>query len=203
MIRLETDLRSLLVTREGGETMSFLYACYTRDCPFPGWAPPAPPSLVPSSQPLRTFVNDVLIKRIEPGVFYRLPDVACRSLGSNEALSLIPLDIEISHYPRVVLLEDAYGRASVPDQAADAYVEALHTTRLRYGSWVVCGLLRTEQASAWATLDDVKWHVRSLFNKAHNGLDPSWQPFRHRGYTTIAFDQPLLTRAVEVFRETA
>ena len=202
MIRLETDLRSVLITREGGETTSFLYACYTRDCPSPRRAPAAPHSLVPYSRPLRTFVSDVRIKRIEPGVFYRLPEAACRALGSNEDLSLIPLDVEFVHYPYVDIVEDDYGRAYVPDQAADADVEARHTTRLRYGSWAVCGLLRPERARAWADLGDSEWLVHSISNRTHNGLDPSWQPFRHCGRTTIAFDQPLLDRAVEVSRET-
>lgn len=203
MIKLETDLRSLLITTKGGEAKSFLYACYTRDCPFPKWVSAAPHSLVPDSQPLRTFVDDVRIKRIEPGVIYRMPEAACRALGSNEDLSLIPLDVEFIHYPRVAFIEDVYGRAFVPDRAAGVDVEARRTTRLRYGSWVVCGLLRTEQASKWANLDDVEWHVHSTFNRAPNGLNPSWQPFRRYGHTAIAFDQPLLTRAVEVSRETA
>ena len=203
MIRFETDLRSILITTEGGEAVSFPYACYTRDCPFPRWAPPAPHGLVPYSQPLRTFVSDVRIRRIEPGVFYRLPEAACRALGSNDDLSLIPLDVEFIHYPRVVLIKDIYGRAYVPYQAADVGVEVRHTTRLRYGSWVGCGLLRTEQARAWANLDDVEWHFHSTFNRAHNGLNPSWQPFRRYGHMTIAFDQPLLNRTIEVSREAA
>mgnify|MGYP000851348681 CR=1 FL=1 len=203
MIRLETDLRSLVTIPKGSETMSFLYACYTRDCPFPRWASDAPHGLAPYSQPLRTFVVDARIKRIEPGVFYRLPEAACRALGSNDELSLIPLDVEFHHSPRVVFMKDVYGRAYVPEQAADVDVEALHTTRLRYGSWVVCGLLRTEQASAWANLSDVEWFVYSTFNRARNGLDPSWQPLRRHGPTVLAFDPPLLDRAIEVSRETA
>jgi hypothetical protein len=203
MIRLETDLRSLLITTEDGETTSFLYACYTRDCPFPGWVPAAPHGLAPYSRPLRTFVSDVHIKRLEPGVFYRLPEVACKALGSNEELCLIPLNVEFLHIPYVVFMEDIHGRAYVPDQATDVDVEALHTTHLRYGSWVVCGLLRTEQARVWSNLDDTEWFVHSLFNRAYDDLSPSWQPFRHRGRTTIAFDPPLLNSAVEVSRETA
>jgi hypothetical protein len=201
MIRLETDLRSIIITMEGGEMISYLYACYTRDRPFPVWAPPAPHGLVPYSQPLRTFVGDVRVKRLEAGVFYRLPKAACDVLGFNGDLSLIPLDVEFHHSPHVVFLEDIYGRASAFVQATD--VETLHTTRLRYGSWVVCGLLQTEQARAWANLDDVEWRVHSAFNRARNGLDPSWQPLRRHGHTTIAFDPPLLYRAVEVSRETA
>lgn len=200
MIRLETDLRSLLITVEGGETMSFLYACYTRDCPFPEGAPRG---LVPYSQPLRTFVDDVRIKRVEPGVFYRLPDAACRSLNSNEELSLIPLDVRFTHCPCVDFVEDSHGRAYVPPPAAKTDVEEFHTTSLRYGSWVVCGLLRTEQARVWANLGDVEWRVYSTFNRARNGLDPFWQPLRRYGHTVFAFDPPLLTRAVEVSRETA
>ena len=202
MIRLETDLRTLLTTSEGGETTSFLYACYTRDVPLPRCAPGAPHGLVPYSQPLITFVIDARIRRIEPGAFYRLPEVACRSLGSAEELSIIPLDVEFYHSPYTTIVEDDYGRAYVPCGAMDVDAKMFHTTRLRYGSWVVCGILRTEQARAWAALDDIKWHVHSTFSSVHNGLDPSWQPFRRYGHTTLAFDSPLLNRTVEVSRET-
>lgn len=202
MIKLETDLRSIQITPKTGETVSYVYACYTRECPIPKWAPRSPYDIAHYSLALPTFVNDVRVKRLEPGVFYRLSDAACRSLGSAESLSLIPLYVEIDHTPYVDFIEDEHGRAYVPSLAEDVDCKTTHLSRLCYGSWVVCGILRTDHAREWAGLSDVEWRVHSLFNKAHNSLDPSWQPLRVNGTTTLAFNPPLLYRPVEVSRET-
>ena len=203
MIKLETDLRSVQVTSKTCETASYVYASYTRECPIPKWEPHYPHDLAHYSLTLPTFVHDVSVKRLEPGVFYRLPEVACRALGSDESLSLIPLYIEISHTPYVDIVEDDQGRAYVPNLAVSVDSEVTHLSRLCYGSWVVCGLLRTGQAREWAGLSDAEWRVHSLFNKARDSLDPSWQPLRARGSMTFSFQLPLLYRAVEVSRETA
>ena len=203
MIKLETDLRSVQFTTRTGETSAYVYAVYTRRCPIPKWKPGLPYDIMPYSRTLPTFVTDVRVKRFEPGVFYRLPDAAVRALGADESLSLIPLNVEIVHTPYVDFVEDEHGRAYVPDSATDIRREANFLSRLCYGSWTVCGILRTERAREWAGLGDVEWHTHSLFNKAHNGLDPSWQPLRTHGFVTISFEPPLLRRQVEVFRETA
>lgn len=203
MIKLETDLRSVQVTSKTGETASYVYASYVHGCPIPEWTPQLPYDLVPYSSTLPTFVNDVRTKRLEPGVFYRLSDAVCRSLGADESLSLIPLYVEIDHTPYVDFVEDEHGRAYVPNSAGDVDRETAHLTRLCYGSWTVCGLLRTERAREWASLSDVEWHTHSLFNKAYNGLDPSWQPLRVNGSVSLSFKLPLLRRSVEVSRETA
>lgn len=202
-VKLETDLRSIQVTPKTGETASYVYARYTSGCPIPKWEPHYPYDLAPYSLTLPAFVSDVHVKRLEPGVFYRLPDVACRALGSDERLSLLPLYVEIVHAPYVGFIEDEHGRAYVPNLAVGVDSKVNHPTRLCYGSWTVCGLLRTEQAREWAGLSDVEWHVHSLFNKAHNGLDPSWQPLRTSGSAALSFKPPLLRRPVEVSRETA
>lgn len=202
MIKLETDLRSVQVTSKTYETASYVYASYIHGCPIPKWEPHFPYDLVPYSLTLPTFVSDVRVRRLEPGVFYRLSDAACRSLGSCESLSLLPLYVEFTHIPCVDFVEDEHGRAYAPRSAADADRETVHLSRLCYGSWTVCGLLRTDQARAWAGLSDVEWRVHSLFNKAHNGLDPSWQPLRTNGSVAISFKPPLLRRRVEVSRET-
>jgi hypothetical protein len=203
MIKLETDLRSIQITSKTCESASYLYANYTRDCPIPKWTPHSHRDLAHYSLTLPTFVHDVSVKRLEPGVFYRLPEAACRSLGADESLSLIPLYVEIGHIPYVDFIEDEHGRAYVPPLAASVSGKTTRLSRLCYGSWVVCGLLRTEQARAWAGLSDVEWHAHSLFNKARNGLDPSWQPLRVNGSVAISFNLPLLYRSVEVSRETA
>lgn len=203
MIKLETDLRSVQITSKTDETASYVYAGYTHGCPIPKWGPHLPYDIAPYSLTLPTFVNDVRVKRLEPGVFYRLPDAACQSLGADESLSLIPLYVEIVHTPYVDFIEDENGRAYVPNLAVGIDNETAHSTRLCYGSWTVCGLLRVEQAREWAGLSDVEWGVHSLFNSAHNGLDPSWQPLRTHGSVAISFKAPLLHRPVEVSRETA
>lgn len=203
MIKLETDLRSIQVTSKTGETASYVYASYIHGCPIPKWKPRSPYDLAPYSLTLPTFVSDVRVKRLEPGVFYRLPDAAGQSLGVDESLSLLPLYVEIVHIPYADFIEDEHGRAYVPNLAVGVDGEATHLTRLCYGSWTVCGLLRTGQAREWAGLSDVEWRVHSLFNKAHDDLDPSWQPLRTNGSVAISFKPPLIDRPVEVSRETA
>ena len=208
MIKLETDLRSIQSTSTTGETASYVYACYTREVPIPKWTPRSPYDIAHYSLSLPTFIHDVSVKRLEPGVFYRLSDATCRVLGSDESLGLIPLYVEIGHTPYVDVIEDEQGRVYVPPLATDVRGEATHMSRLCYGSWTVCGLLRTGQAREWAGLSDVEWCAHSLFNKARDGLDPSWQPLRSRGTTTLTFAPPLLNRPVvldreEVSRETA
>lgn len=203
MIKLGTDLRSIQITPKTGETALYVYACYTRECPLPKWTPRSPYDIAHYSLPLPTFIHDVSVKRVEPGVFYRLPESACMSLGAAEELSLIPLYVEISHTPYVDFIEDGQGRAYVPPLATDIRSEVTHLSRLCYGSWVVCGLLRTRQAREWAGLSDVEWRTHSLFNKERDGLDPSWQPLRARGTMTLSFQPPFGFKTVEVSRETA
>ena len=203
MTKLETDLRSVQIASKTGEVASYVYASYIHGCPIPKWGHCYPHDLVPYSLTLPTFVNDARVKRLEPGVFYRLPDSACQSLGASESLSLIPLYVEISHTPYVDFIEDGHGRAYVPNLAVGVDEGAVHLSRLCYGSWTVCGLLRAERAREWAGLSDAEWLVHSLFNKAHNGLDPSWQPLRTNGSVAISFKPPLLRRPIEVSRETA
>ena len=203
MIKLETDLRSVQITSKNGETASYVYAGYTHECPIPKWTPRSPYDLAPYSMTLPTFVTDVRVKRLEPGVFYRLPDAACQALGADESLCLIPLYVEIDHTPYVDFVEDEHGRAYVPNLAVGLDSKTTHRSRLCYGSWVVCGLLRAESAREWAGLSDAEWLVHSLFNKAHDGLDPSWQPLRTNGSVAMSFKLPLLCRQVEVSRETA
>ena len=202
MIKLETDLRSIQITSKAGEKASYAYGCYSHVCPIPRWAPPHPHGLMPYSLTLHTFITDVIIKRLEPGVFYRLPDVACQALGSDESLGLIPLYVEIEHTPYIDLIEDEHGRAYVPNLAVAVDRETIHTSRLCYGSWTVCGLLRAEQAREWAGLDDALWQTHSLFNKVTSGRDPSWLPLRDRGSVAMSFNVPLLYRPVEAYRET-
>ena len=203
MIKLETDLRSIRVTSKTCETASYIYASYIHGCPIPERKPHYSYDLAPYSLTLPTFVNDVRVKRLEPGVFYRLSDDASHSLGADESLGVIPLYVEIAHTPYVDFVEDEQGRAYVPPLAVGADRKTTHRSRLCYGSWAVCGLLRSEHAREWAGLSDVDWRVHSLFNKAHNGLDPSWQPLRSHGSVSLSFEPPLLRRSVEVSRETA
>lgn len=201
MIKLETDLRSIQITSKTGEACSYVYACYTRECPIPQWAPHSPYDIAHYSLSLPTFIHDVSVKRLEPGVFYRLPEGTRTSFGLAEDLSLIPLHVEINHTPYVDFIEDAHGRAYVPNSATDVDWETVHLSRLCYGSWTVCGLLRTGQAREWAGLSDVEWCTHSLLNSVHDGLDPSWQPLRTNGTTTLAFQPPLSNRLIELSRE--
>ena len=199
MIKLETDLHSIHIASKNGEKASYVYACYTRTRLTHR---ERYRSLMYYSQTLYTFVHDARVKRIEPGVFYRLPDVACRALGADESLSIIPLYVEFEHTPYVDFIEDEYGRAYVPHSTSGVGRRMVHCSCLCYGSWTVCGLLRTDQAREWASLDDALWRTYSLSDKVLLGLDPTWQPLRTTGSVVMSFEGPLLYRPVEVFRET-
>ena len=200
MIKLETDLRRIHITPKNGEKASYVYACYTRIHLIPGGGFH---SLMPYSQTLPTFVHDARVKRIEPGVFYRLSGVACRALGADESLSIIPLDVEIEHTPHVDFIEDGYGSAYVPHSTSGVGRRMVHRSCLSYGSWTVCGLLPTDQAKEWAGLDEALWRAYSLSDDEPSDLDPTWQPLWTTGSVVMSFEDPLLHKPVEVFRGTA
>ena len=86
-----------------------------------------------------------------------------------------------------------------------SYVYASYTRRCPIPKWTPhspCDLV-PYSLTLPTFINDVEWCVHSLFNKARNGLDPSWQPLRTNGSMVMSFKLPLLRRPVEVSRETA
>lgn len=200
---LKTDLASLAVQRGGnGPTATFIVATYWDGCPLAPWRPGDAGHLCPSSAPLSTYIlQPPVIKPVELGVYYRLPQVVCDAVGAAGPLALIPLNVAIEHAPYSAFDVDATGRAYASvGPSAD---ERVYTTEIRYGSHTVCALFRLETAAAWAALPSEEWYkLNALVLHRHHGPDPSWADSFGQGAVRISYGEPLLNRAVEVSRET-
>lgn len=198
---LKTDLSAYTVSRDpSGNTASFVIASYWDGCPITRER--AVGCLTPFSGLVDThFLSAPSVRPWEPGVYYRLPLIACEATGLDGPLSLIPLRVEIEHAPSTAVHVDEYGRTVALSGEGD---ERVHSTVLAYGSCTLCALFPTETAKKWAALPCAAWS--SPFVGAverRYGLDASWlRPFSP-GSATISYDRPLLNRAVEVYRETA
>lgn len=200
---LKTDLSSLEVIRtplpgDTAQPSHYLQASYWTGCPLPR----SSEALHLGSRALLTHILSApTVKPAEPGVSYRLPLAACEALGVDEPLSLIPFLIEIEHSPYTGFAVDGEGRATPTDGAAD---NGVHTTALWSGSHVLCGLFRTETAAKWASLPPKAWRMpRGLTLERAHGLDTSWLSAFNTGAVRLTHCEPLLSRPVEVYRETA
>lgn len=199
---LKTDLSSLEVIRgslpcDTVQPSSYLQASYWGGCPLPRGSE----MLCLDSRTLLTHILSApVVKPAEPGVYYRLPLAACEALGVNEPLSLIPYLIEIEHSPYTGFVVDDEGRAASISGEPD---NSVHTTALWSGSSVLCGLFRTETAARWASLPPEAWRMpRGLALERAHGLDTSWLHAFNAGAVRLTHCEPLLTRPVEVYRET-
>lgn len=200
---LKTDLSSLEAARSSfpGDTVPpshYLQASYWSGCPLPRGSE----TLCLGQRTLLTHIlSTPAVKPAEPGVYYRLPLVACEALGVDEPLSLIPFLVEIEHSPYTGFAVDEEGRVAPTSSAPD---NSVHTTALWHGSHTLCGLFRTETAAKWASLPPEAWRMpRGLALERAHGLDASWLHALNPGAVRLSHCEPLLTRPVEVFRETA
>lgn len=200
---LKTDLSSLEVVRsplpdDTVQPSHYLQASYWSGCPLPRGTE----TLCLGSRTLLThLLSAPAVKPAEPGVYYRLPLAACEALGVDEPLSLIPFLIEIEHSPYTGFAVDRDGRSTPTGGKAD---NSVHTTALWSGSSVLCGLFRTETAAKWASLPPEAWRMpRGLAVERAHGLDTSWLHALNAGAVRLTHCEPLLSRPVEVYRETA
>ena len=200
---LKTDLSSLEVIRsplpnDTAQPAHYLQASYWSGCPIPRCSE----MLHLGSRTLLTHILSApIVKPAEPGVYYRLPLAACEALGVDEPLSLIPFLIEIEHSPYTGFVVDGEGRSAPTDGTAD---NSVHTTALWSGSRILCGLFRTETAVKWASLPPEAWRMpRGLAIERAYGLDASWLHALNAGAVRLTGCEPLLSRPVEVYRETA
>lgn len=200
---LKTDLSSFEVRRgEVGDTVRFVLASYWSDCPIPyGNADDA--RLTLGSRPLTTHILSApSVRAWEPGVRYRLPLVACEALGVDAPMSLVPLRVAIEHVPYTGFRVDEHGRGTPVDGEAD---ERVYSTGLWFGSHTLCGLFTAETADRWAALfaqacrSPIGWPPLCHAS----GLDAAWLDPLLPGRVCISHADPLLSRAVEVHRETA
>lgn len=184
-VLLKTCLSSLRVARGAGDdAVHYIEAAYWRGCPLPY---ERSGQLLPGCCDLSTYIlSPPVVRPWEPGVHYRLPQVAWEAVGSREPLSLIPLDIEIEHSP------------------FDDTDERVYTSRLSYGAHTVCGLFPADTAEKWAALPPEKWRCLHLvgFGRS-NGLHFGWLDALAPGAVHFSYGEPLLPSAIEVYRETA
>lgn len=198
---LKTDLSAYTVSRGPSDDLtSFTLASYWEGCPI---TLRKTESCLPSySGPVTTHILSApYIRPWEPGVYYRLPLVACNAVGVDGPLSLIPLRVEIEHVPFTAIHVDEHGRVISLSGEGD---ERVYSTILAYGSYTMCALFPTEKAKKWAALTPEEWSspfVRAIARRY--SIDASWLRPLSPGSVTISYGEPLLERAVEVYRETA
>lgn len=200
---LKTDLSSLEVIRSPlpGDTARpthLLQASYWSGCPLPRGSE----MLHLGSHTLLTHILSApTVKPAEPGIYYRLPLAACKALGVDGPLSLVPFLVDIEHSPYTGFAVDGEGRAAPTGSAPD---NSVHTTALWGGSHTLCGLFRTETAVKWASLPPETWQMpRGLAIEREHGLDASWLYALNAGVVRLTLCEPLLSCPVEVYRETA
>lgn len=197
---LKTDLSSFRIARGASDdAVHFVDAAYWSGCPIPYRRPG---SLCLSRRELSTYtLSPPFVRPWEPGVYYRLPQVAWEALGAREPLSLLPLDITIEHSPFTGFDVDDEGRGHPTDGEAD---ERVFTSHLSYGAHTLCGLFPTATAATWATLPPEKWRGLHLIGFSRSiQLSIGWLDALCPGAVRLSHCEPLLTRPVEVFRETA
>lgn len=197
---LKTDLSSFGIARGASDAaVRFVDAVYWAGCPIPY---KQPDSLCLGRSELSTYiVSPPAVRPWEPGVHYRLPQVAWEALGAREPLSLLPLDVVIEHSPFTGFAVDDEGRGYPVDGEAD---ERVFTSHLSYGAHTLCGLFATDTAAQWAALPPEKWLSVNLVGFSRSArLSVGWFDALCPGRVRISYCEPLLTGPVEVHRETA
>lgn len=197
---LKTDLSSFRVARGASDdAVCFVDAAYWDGCPLPYRQPG---SLCLGRRDLSTYVlSPPVVRPWEPGVYYRLPQVAWEALGAREPLSLIPLDVTIEHSPFTSFNVDDEGRGYPADGEAD---ERVFTSHLSYGAHTLCGLFPTDTAAKWAALPLDKWRCLNLIGFSRFArLSVGWLDALCPGAVRISHCNPLLTRPVDVSHEKA
>lgn len=197
---LKIDLSSICVARGASDdAVCFVDAAYWAGCPIPYRQPD---SLCLGRHELSTYVlSPPVVRPWEPGVYYRLPQVAWEALGAHEPLSLLPLDVAIEHSPFTGFNVDDEGRGHPTDGEAD---DRVFTSHLSYGAHTLCGLFPTDTAAKWAALPLDKWRNLHLigFSRSAQLSVGLFDPLRP-GPVRLSHCEPLLTNPVEVSRETA
>lgn len=199
---LKTDLSSFEVRRgEKGELAHFVLASYWHDCPLP-YDRADDACLALSSQPLTTYILSApSVRAWEPGVHYRLPLVACEALCVDVPVSLVPFRVTLEHSPFTGFRVDEHGRGAPTDGEAG---ERVYSTGVWCGAHTLCGLFTTEMAKRWAGISADAWRALPLDALCRSrGLDASWLDPLRPGAVRISRADPLLSRPVEVYRETA
>lgn len=150
MFQLETDLCGISITQLGRgqnekiHSCTLMYAMYKRARPIPDKDQTADNRLTLWTKPFVT--RNFQLKHLglwEPGVLYRLPQVALDVLCEGDDLCAAPIHIEFTHTPYAALTVDEYRRAS-----ADADPQPC-TTALHIGAYTPCIVAPRDEVVGW------------------------------------------------------
>ena len=205
MFSLETDLSGISITRLGvsenekGRACVFMYAMYKRACPFPCSDTTADNHLTRWTEAFITRSDGLTHFSLwEPGILYRLPQVALDELGEGDDLYAAPVRVELRHTPYPGFTVDEYGRGSA-DGKRDAVTTALHA-----GSYTPCIVAPRGEIMKWVgylgSMPGVLPLLKSSMDRRHLGL--SWlKPLLCTGDVRLERLPCLLDRPVELARE--
>lgn len=150
MFQLATDLSGVSITQLGrgqnekDHSCTFMYAMYKRACPIPDKDQAADNRLTLWTNPFVT--RNFQLTRLglwEPGVLYRLPQVALDELCEGDDLCAVPVRIEFAHTPYAALTVDEYRRASAGADPQPC------TTALHIGAYTPCIVAPRDEAAGW------------------------------------------------------
>lgn len=207
MFQLETDLSCVFFTRLGGgpneknNCCPFIYAAYKHARPIPDNDRTADNRLTLWTEPFVTR-NPTLtyLSLWEPGVIYRLPQVALDALCDGDDLYAAPVHVEFTHTPYAALTVDKYRRASA-DADADRQP---YTTALHIGSYTPCIVAPRDETIRWvdcigSMLSAFPFHTSCAEDR---GLSRNWlKPLLYSGDVRVEHDPGLLDSPVELIRE--
>lgn len=210
--QLETDLSGVSITHldsnGDGEyyNCTLLYAVYKRVRPIPSTDRTANNHLTRWTEPFVTHNNGLAhLSLWEPGVLYRLPQVALRELMEGDDLCAAPLSIEIQHTPYSGFAVDEYNRGSA-DGKQTSVITALHI-----GAHTPCIVAPRDTLVDWIDRLGSRPDVLPFFTSAmdRRALRLSWlKPLARDGDVRVErlpglLDHPVELIREEVFRETA
>lgn len=208
MFRLETTLSGVSITPLGvdehtkGRICTLMYAAYTRERPIPSAASPYANNLTLWTNPFVT--RNIGLSQIslwEPGVLYRLPQVALDALDEGDDLCAAPVRIEIRHRPYSGFAVDAFNRGSADGETAGV------TTALHIGAHTPCVVAPRDTLVSWLSRIDRK-PILSPFRYDTWSIMPWVEPLVYEGdvrveHLSCLLDRPVELIGEEVSRETA
>ena len=205
MFQLETDLSGVSITRldreqnEKNHYCTFMYAMYKRARPIPDKERTAVNRLTLWTKPFVTRNYTLTHFSLwEPGVLYRLPQVALDELCEGDDLCAAPVRIEFTHTPYAALTVDEHRRAS-----ADADQQPC-TTALHIGSYTPCIVAPGDKITGWI---DCIGSMPGFFPFFTSGverreLSMGWlEPLLYSGDVRVEHLPGLLDRPVGLIRE--
>lgn len=205
MFQLETDLSGVSITQLGGgqneknHCCTFMYAMYKRARPIPDKDRKADNRLTLWTEPFVTRNQTLAYFSLwEPGVLYRLPQVALDELCEGDDLCAAPVHVEFTHEPYAALTVDEHRRASA---RADWQP---YTTALHIGAYTPCIITPRDELAGWVDCIGSMPGFFPFFTSGvkERGLSIDWlEPLLRSGDVRVEHLPGLLDRPVELIRE--